>query len=89
MLHARNDYNRRIQDSEGKIPNSEPVFLLRGQDIHAPALLDIYAAMSENASNHDPVLVKAVRAHAKAMREWHEMACRKVADMDPGDNYYD
>ena len=29
MKHARDDYNR-IQDPAGKIPEDEPVFLLRG-----------------------------------------------------------
>ncbi len=31
MLHARKDYNR-IQDPENKIPEDEPVFILRAQD---------------------------------------------------------
>lgn len=31
MIHARNDYQR-LQDPEKKIPQDEPVFLLRAQD---------------------------------------------------------
>jgi len=38
MKHAREDYNR-IQDPDEKIPDNEPVFLLRGQDVLAPNLL--------------------------------------------------
>jgi len=32
MLHARKDYNERVQDTAKQIPEDEPVFLLRGQD---------------------------------------------------------
>lgn len=42
MIHARKDYNR-IQDPENKIPENEPVFLLRGQDELAPDTLRQYA----------------------------------------------
>ncbi len=38
MKHARKDYDR-IQDTVGKIPENEPVFLIRGQDLAAPAAL--------------------------------------------------
>ena len=41
MKHAREDYNR-IQDPAGKIPENEPVFLLRGQDKFAPATLEFW-----------------------------------------------
>jgi len=32
-------YNQRIIDKAGKIPENEPVFLLRAQDVHAPSTL--------------------------------------------------
>ena len=38
MIHAREDYNR-IQDPLGLIPEDEPVFLIRGKDVLAPAAL--------------------------------------------------
>jgi hypothetical protein len=41
MFHARQDYNSRIQDSANIIPADEPVFLLRGQDVHAPQILGV------------------------------------------------
>ncbi len=88
MLHARKDYNDRIQDSENKIPVREPVFLLRGQDLHAPMLLEKYAAVSENSANHDKVLVAAVREHAACMRAWQKDHLVKEADMDPADSCY-
>lgn len=43
MKHAREDYNRRIIDVDGTIPENEPVFLFRGQDKLAPQVLDFYA----------------------------------------------
>lgn len=42
MKHARPDYNR-IQDPAGLIPEDEPVFLLRGQDVLAPSLVKDWA----------------------------------------------
>jgi len=35
MKFTREDYNQRIIDKAGKIPEDEPVFLLRAQDVHA------------------------------------------------------
>lgn len=87
MLHARADYNERIQDTAGKIPSDEPVFLLRGQDVHAPAILDAYADMSEVSPTHDKVLVAAVRQHAQCMRAWQKVKV-KEADMNPADSCY-
>ncbi|KKL64489.1 hypothetical protein LCGC14_2164550 [marine sediment metagenome] len=42
MLYARKDYNKQIQDSENIIPDDEPVFLLRAQDINALMALNEY-----------------------------------------------
>lgn len=42
MKHARDDYNR-IQDPAGLIPEDEPVFLLRGQDVLASDAVRYYA----------------------------------------------
>ena len=39
MKHARQDYNDRFQDAAEKIPDAEPVFLIRGQDQAAPEAL--------------------------------------------------
>ena len=44
MLHARKDYNR-IQDPENRIPEDEPVFLLRAQDQVAADVVRIWATL--------------------------------------------
>lgn len=70
MKHARPDYNR-IQDPANKIPDDEPVFLLRGQDRHAAGALEYYASKVENQGG-DVNLVRMTREHAKAMRKWQD-----------------
>ncbi|MCG7932122.1 MAG: hypothetical protein N0E44_18990 [Candidatus Thiodiazotropha lotti] len=44
MKHARSDYNR-IQDPDRKIPDDEPVFLLRAQDKYAAEVVRFYATV--------------------------------------------
>lgn len=69
MRHARRDYDR-IQDPAGKIPEDEPVFLLRGQDKHAAATVLFYAAtLMNDPSVDDDIITKAIE-HAQRMREW-------------------
>jgi hypothetical protein len=79
MLHARKDYAH-IQDLSGKIPENEPVMLFRGQDRHAPALLEVYADQVEEAQG-DPSIVSAVRRQAARMREWQSTKVKKSPDM--------
>lgn len=78
MKHARDDYNR-IQDPAGKIPDDEPVFLLRGQDRAAPGAVRAYAENLEQMGG-DPVLVRQSRAQADAMERWQREVRCKVAD---------
>ncbi|KKM72801.1 hypothetical protein LCGC14_1416920 [marine sediment metagenome] len=88
MLHARNDYNKRIQDSENIIPSAEPVFLLRGQDVFAPIVLDIYATLVDESSTPDDSIVMNTRKHAEAMLQWQLKNKRKSPDMyDEGSVY--
>lgn len=47
MRHGRADYNRRIQDSEGLIPEDEPVLLIRGRDAIGPDAARAYAALAK------------------------------------------
>lgn len=68
MKHARSDYNR-IQDPAGLIPDDEPVFLLRGQDIHAAEIVRAYANSVE-ACKGDPEIVRLAREHADVMDAW-------------------
>ena len=88
MLHARNDYNRRIQDSKSIIPDDEPVFLLRGQDEFAPIILEMYAILVQNAALHDENIVRNTKAHAAAMRKWQEEEGRKNPDMKESESVY-
>ena len=78
MKHARDDYNR-IQDPAGKIPEDEPVFLLRGQDRAAPGAVRAYAEILESMGG-DPVLVRLSREQAEKMELWQVAVRSKVAD---------
>jgi len=89
MRHAREDYNARIVDLQEGIPEEEPVFVIRGQDVCAPETLDRYADLAE-VVGAGPAFVSAVRAHADRMREWQRTVARKVPDLpaaeDPDDD---
>lgn len=69
MKHAREDYQRRIVDTANLIPADEPVFLLRGQDVHAAATVDFYALLAKTGGAASD-LVSACERHAGAMRAW-------------------
>lgn len=80
MRHARPDYNERIVDLEGRIPEDEPVFLLRGQDRFAPRLLLMWAS-ELRLSGGDPYMAQTAEAHAQAMIEWQKAHRVKTPDM--------
>lgn len=68
MKHARPDYGR-IQDPSGLIPDDEPVFLLRAQDIIAPDLVAAWAKLAaQNGVSHE--MCSLALSHADRMREW-------------------
>lgn len=80
MKHARADYNR-IQDPENKIPEDEPVFLLRAQDFNAPNTVEYWADQAE-AQGAKRNIVLAARQQAKKMRDWQGDFNRvKIPDM--------
>lgn len=79
MKHARPDYDR-IQDPAGLIPIDEPVFLLRGQDVHAPELV-IRWAEAQIAAGGDFALVRMAFDQATAMRAWQRKRASKVPDL--------
>jgi hypothetical protein len=79
MLHARSDYDR-IVDTEGLIPEDEPVMLFRAKDVHAPSLLDFYALLLA-AGNADPEMIASVKAHAVRMVRWQETNGSKLPDV--------
>ena len=76
MIHARDDYNR-IQDPANKIPQDEPVFLLRGQDKVAAAAVRVWAVLNDEASG-DPEASRLAREHAEKMEAWPK---KKLADL--------
>jgi len=75
MNHAREDYDR-IQDPEGKIPEDEPVFLIRGQDRVGAHAVRHWAFLNEYAGG-DPELSRLAREHADRMDAWPK---KKYAD---------
>lgn len=78
MKHARQDYNR-IQDPTGKIPDNEPVFLLRGQDVCAPIAVQAWADEAEKRGA-DAELVRKARAWAAEMVTYQTDKKSKVPD---------
>ena len=81
MLHAREDYNRRIQDSENIIPDDEPVFLLRANDGCAVEAVRawIRAAVGIGVKGN---MVQAAREQLNRFMAWEEEHGTKVPDMD-------
>jgi hypothetical protein len=79
MIHARDDYNR-IQDPAGKIPDDEPVFLIRGQDRAGPGAVEAWANIAESLGA-EPEIVAAARAQAVLMREYQSGSGNKVPDL--------
>lgn len=75
MLHARPDYQDRIQDADGLIPDDEPVFILRAQDKTASAVVRFWAALNVNG---DPIAVQMAQDHADKMDRWPK---KKTADV--------
>lgn len=80
MIHAREDYTNRIQDSENIIPANEPVFLLRGQDALAPSVLLDWASRLRSLGG-DPDMVDLVRVQAVRMIQWQNENGVKIPDL--------
>ena len=78
MKFTREDYIRRIIDKEGKIPDDEPVFLLRAQDKYAPATLRYYAKLLEEDGNKD--MAEELYRHAREMIVWQKSVKVKKPD---------
>ena len=80
MIHAREDYDDRIQDNAGLIPEKEPVFLLRGQDALAPSLLLDWASRMRSLGG-DPKMADLVRNQAHRMIIWQNENGVKIPDL--------
>lgn len=76
MIHARSDYNRRVQDSEGLIPDDEPVVLLRGQDELACKAIRYYAELCR--THQAPDVAQKMEDHHKLMVAWPK---KKIPDV--------
>lgn len=82
MKHARSDYDH-IQDPTGKIPKDEPVFLLRGQDKLAPAVLRKWIA-DYVANGGDTHHANQLEEHVKAMEKWQNDVKGQYPTIPPG-----
>lgn len=87
MRHMRTDYDV-IQDpgapGRSRIKDDEPVLLIRGQDLAAPATAHAYAAAAE-ALGTDPAVCDAVREWAEEITAWQESSgLGKIADVPEG-----
>jgi hypothetical protein len=80
MKHAREDYNNRIVDLQNKIPEDEPVFILRGQDKLAPALL-LEWAKQLRLNGGDPKMARIAEDHAQDMIKWQKERGSKIPDL--------
>ncbi len=84
MKHAREDYNR-IQDPLGLIPDDEPVFLVRGQDILAPYLLRSWAIQLLDKGGSG-VMAEMVMKWSKEMEKWQKEHKAKLPDLPKNSN---
>lgn len=81
MRFGRKDYDNRIIDNSGRIPEDEPVFFLRGRDKLAPKLLLKWA--SELLLNGGDLLVaQSAIKHAHLMIKYQRTHGSKLADHD-------
>ena len=83
MLHAREDYQP-IQDPRDEsvaIPDDEPVFLLRAQDISAPETVRHWVGINrERFGAKEDILIRALD-HADKMEAWQEENGCKTPDL--------
>jgi hypothetical protein len=79
MIHARKDYMR-IQDPEGKIPEDEPVFLIRGQDAVGAEVVRFWGRLNAERGG-DLELSQTAKAQAALMDAW---PTKKLADAPAG-----
>ena len=68
MQHARADYAH-IQDPTGRIPEDEPVFVIRAKDRVSGDAVRAWADLAERAGASADIL-QAAREHAARMDAW-------------------
>jgi len=84
MKFNRHDYT--YETLGDLIPEDEPVFLLRGQDVFAPALIDLWADRVElrRVEDGSPVergVEEVTRRQAGRMRNWQRDHKGKIPDI--------
>lgn len=85
MLHARRDYNERIQDNANLIPEDEPVFMIRAHDVCSLPALRNYLETVEGSRNPDPSIVLGVKKQIERFLEWRKQHGTKPPDMKAAD----
>lgn len=80
MLHARRDYQDRIQDSANLIPGEEPVFLIRAQDVTAPWIVRMWISEARRHGAKKNIL-EAAEAQIERMVEWQRKYGMRIPDM--------
>jgi hypothetical protein len=76
MKHAREDYNR-IQDPANLIPEDEPVFLLRAQDLFYVDTLRYYRSLLQH-NGSGTGMRDSVTAHIDASIRWRNKNWEKI-----------
>lgn len=79
LRHSRDDYNQNIQADHNLIPEDEPVFLIRAQDVVSSAAVYAWADFAKQAGASAETVASA-RRHAHLMSEWPK---KEVPDL-PG-----
>lgn len=79
--YGRPDYDEAPPMAD--IPDTEPVFVIRGRDKAAPAALRAYA-MEASKAGADRRLVLSVERHADRMEEFQARHGSKVPDISDG-----
>lgn len=69
MRHARPDYDR-IQDPENKIPEDEPVFLLRACDATAAQTLEYWIGLNMQRPDCDMKMIALAKEQLGRIRRW-------------------
>ncbi len=80
MKHARSDYDLIQDPRQNGIPEDEPVFLLRAQDICSPDIVMDWAQKAEDMGASSEI-VKLARDQAVAMLNWGEKHKRQIPDL--------
>ena len=79
MLHARPDYNR-IQDPANLIPEDEPVFLVRAQDVCSVATMDRWIEFAR-ISGASQDIIDLASDQMERMKDWQLNHKVKVPDL--------